>query len=86
MSATTQTPISNRGLPAQFLCTPLYYHPLHLAGVTASIDNVRMKFVYAKSAFDFTANQRIDTIETLLNELTSVALFMERRTRSSVHL
>ena len=77
MSATTQTPISNRGLPAQFLCTPLYYHPLHLAGVTASIDNVRMKFVYAKSAFDFTANKHIDTIETLLNELTSVALFME---------
>jgi hypothetical protein len=48
-----------------------------LNGVTASIDNVRMKFVYSRSAFDFTANQRIDTIETLLNELTSVALFME---------
>ena len=77
MSASTQTPISNRGLPAQFLCIPPYYNPLHLDGVTASIDNVRMKFVYAKSAFDFVANERIDTIVGLLNELTSVSLFME---------
>lgn len=77
MSATTQTPISNRGLPAQFLCTPPYYHPLHLAGVTASVDNVRMKFVYAKSAYDFTANERIDTIEALCEELTSIPLYME---------
>lgn len=77
MSAATQTPISNRGLPAQFLCTPPYYHPLCLDGVTASVDNVRMKFVYSKTAYDFVANERIDTIETLLNELTSVALFME---------
>lgn len=77
MSATTQTPISNRGLPAQFLCTPPYYHPLHLAGVTASIDNVRMKFVYSKSAYDFTANERIDSIEALCEELTSISLYME---------
>ena len=77
MSATTQTPISNRGLPAQFLCMPPYYNPLHLAGVTASVDNVRMKFVYAKSAYDFTANERIDTIETLCEELTSIPLYME---------
>ena len=77
MSATTQTPISNRGLPAQFLCMPPYYNPLHLAGVTASVDNVRMKFVYAKSAYDFTTNERIDTIETLCEELTSIPLYME---------
>lgn len=77
MSAATQTPISNRGLPAQFLCTPPYYRPLHLAGVTASIDNVRMKFVYAKSAYDFVANERIDTIEALCEELTSIPLYME---------
>ena len=77
VSATTQTPISNRGLPAQFLCTPPYYNPLHLAGVTASIDNVRMKFAYSRSTYDFTANERIDTIETLLEDLCSVALYME---------
>lgn len=77
MSATTQTPISNRGLPAQFLCTPPYYHPLHLAGVTASIDSVRMKFVYTKSAFDFASNERIDTIEALCEELTAIPLYME---------
>ena len=77
MSATTQTPISNRGLPAQFLCAPLYHNPLHLTGVTASIDNVRMKYIYTRSAFDFVANKRIDTIEALLNDLTSVTLFME---------
>lgn len=77
MSATTQTPISNRGFPAQILCTPPYYHPLHLAGVTASVDNVRMKYVYSKSAYDFVAEERIDTIVALLDELTSVHLFME---------
>lgn len=77
MSATVQTPISNRGLPAQKLCTPPYYHPLHLAGVTASIDNVRMKFVYAKSAYNFITNERIDSIEALCEELTSIPLYME---------
>ena len=77
MSATTQTPISNRGLPAQFLCMPPYYKPLCLAGVTASVDNVRMKFVYAKSAYDFVANKRIDSIEALCEELTSISLYME---------
>ena len=77
MSATVQTPISNRGLPAQFLCMPPYYNPLHLAGVTASIDNVRMKFTYSRSAYNFVFNERIDTINALLEELTSVYLFMQ---------
>ena len=56
---------------------PPYYKPLCLAGVTASIDNVRMKFVYAKSAYDFVANKRIDSIEALCEELTSISLYME---------
>ena len=77
MSAATQTPISNRGLPAQFLCTPPYYRPLVLDGVTASVDNVRIKFVYSRSCYDFSANQRVDTIGDLLEQLTSVQLFME---------
>lgn len=77
MSTTAQTPISNRGLPAQFLCTPPYYKPLHLNGVTASIDNVRMKFVYSKTAYNFVTQEHIDTIAGLLQELTSVCLFME---------
>ena len=77
MSETTQTPISNRGLPAQFLCTPLYYHPLHLAGVTASIDNARVKFTYSKSMYDFNDNTRINTIDNLLCTLDSSALYME---------
>ncbi len=77
MSETTQTPISNRGLPAQFLCTPPYYRPLMLDGVTASVDNVRMKFVYSRSAYDFVLNERIEAIEALCGELTSVSLYME---------
>lgn len=77
MSKETQTPYSNRGLPAQILCTPPYYRPLVLDGVTASVDNVRIKFSYSKSCYDFDANERIDTITDLLEELTSVALFME---------
>ena len=77
LSATAQTPISNRGLPAQFLCTPPYYNPLMLDGVTASIDNLRIKFNYSRSSYDFTENKRIDTMVDLLNELTSVPLYME---------
>ncbi|MBQ7330259.1 MAG: hypothetical protein IJW94_00455 [Oscillospiraceae bacterium] len=77
MSATNQTPISNRGLPAQFLCTPPYYNPLHLAGVTASIDNARVKFTYSKSMFDFNTSSRINVIDTLLRALDTTSLYME---------
>lgn len=77
MGATTQTPISNRGLPAQNLCIPPYYRPLMLDGVTASIDNLRIKFNYSRSCYDFTNNKRIDTMAALLDDLTSVPLFME---------
>ena len=77
MSATDQTPISNRGLPAQFLCTPPYHNPLHLPGVTASIDNVRIKYVYSRSSYDFSSNKRIDAIWSLLHELNSLELFAE---------
>lgn len=77
MSVTSQTPISNRGLPAQFLCTPPYYNPLQLNGVTASIDNLRIKYSYARSSFDFDDNKRIDNMTALLEDLTSVPLYME---------
>lgn len=71
------TPISNRGFPAQFMCTPPYYNPLFLDGVTSSIDNVRMKFTYSTTTYDFNTSTRINTIDDLLQELNSVALFME---------
>lgn len=77
MSEPVQTPISNRGFPVQFLDTPPYYNPFRLAGVTASVDSVRMKYVFPNSTYDFTTNERITTIEKLLDELTSVTLFME---------
>ena len=77
MSATAQTPISNRGLPAHFLCTPPYYNPLYLDGVTSSIDNVRMKYTYPNTTYNFDTGDRMDTIDELLQELTSVVLYME---------
>ena len=77
MSATAQTPISNRGLPAQILCTPPYYRPLMLDGVTASIDNARLKFTYSKTVYNFTDNTRINSIDNLLCTLDSSALYME---------
>ncbi len=77
MTATVQTPISNRGLPAQFLCIPPYYNPLMLAGVTASIDNLRIKFNYSRSSYDFNENKRLNTMIELLGDLTSVPLYME---------
>lgn len=72
-----RTPISNRGLPAQFLCTPPYYRPLMLNGVTASIDNARVKFTYSKSMFDFNTSSRINVIDTLLRALDATSLYME---------
>lgn len=77
MAATAQTPISNRGLPAQNLCIPPYYKPLMLHGVTASIDNLRIKFTYTHSSYNHEANERMETIDALLHDLTSVFLFME---------
>ena len=77
MSKAPQTPNSNRGLPAQFLCTPPYYKPLMLHGVTASIDNLRIKFTYSHSSYNYEANKRMETIDALLHDLTSVCLFME---------
>lgn len=56
---------------------PPYYNPLMLHGVTASIDNLRIKFTYSHSSYNFDANERIETIDALLNDLTSVELFME---------
>lgn len=76
MKKTSQTPISNRGFDAQFLCNVPRYDPLILDGIVASIDNIRMKFTYSKTGFDFEARERFDTINQLLYRLTSIQLWM----------
>lgn len=75
--STPQTPISNRGFDAQFLGMVPRFNPLILDGVVASIDSVRLKFVYHKSAYDFEAQQRFDTINRLLCLLDNPALYSE---------
>lgn len=77
MKQADQTPNSNRGFSAQFLCMIPYYNPLALDGVIASIDSLRVKFTYSKTSYDFDKQERFDTLEDLLNELTSTQLFLE---------
>lgn len=71
-----KTPISNRGFDAQFLGTIPYQDPLVLDGMITSIDSVRIKYTYSKTAYDFESRERFDTLNRLLYELTSDSLFM----------
>lgn len=72
-----QTPYSNRGFDAQFLGSVPRYNPLLLDGVIASIDSLRIKYTFSKSAYDFEACSRFDTLNRLLFDLTSASLYME---------
>lgn len=77
MTEMHQTPNSNRGFDAQFLGSPPYWKQLEMTGVVASIDGIRMKYCYSKSSYDHNRSERIDTMNTLLTELTSDSLYME---------
>lgn len=76
MSAPAQTPISNRGLDGSFSTIAPYDRPLVLPDVTVSIDNFRLKFVYSQTAYDFDTKKRYDTLEHLMQRLTSDSLFL----------
>ena len=71
-----QTPISNRGFDAQNLGSVPYWNKLSLPGLVASVDNVRIKFVYRQSVYDHGRSVRMDTLDQLLGELTSVKLYL----------
>ena len=79
MRSDVQTPISNRGLSGSFSTMPLYDRPLVLPTVTASIDNIRPKFSYSRTAYDFGERKRYDTLERLMQRLTSDSLFLSSR-------
>ena len=76
MSAPAQTPISNRGLDGSFSTIAPYNRPLALPSGIASIDNIRLKFVYSQTAYDFDSKKRYDTLEYLMQRLTSESLFL----------
>ena len=76
MKNSTQTPISNRGFDAQFLCMIPRYNSLILDGIVASIDSIRIKFSYRTKTFDHRSNESIDTLTLLLRSLTSESLWM----------
>lgn len=76
MSAPAQTPISNRGLNGSFSTIAPYDRPLALPSGIASIDNIRLKFVYSQTAYDFDSKKRYDTLEYLMQRLTSESLFL----------
>ena len=76
MQTQPQTPISNRGFDAQNLGGVAYCNQLSLPGLVTSVDNVRIKFVYRQSCYDRQQSSRMDTLDLLLAELTSVQLFL----------
>lgn len=76
MSVPAQTPISNRGLDGSFSTIAPYDRPLVLPDVTVSIDNFRLKFVYSQTAYDFKAKKCYDTLDRLMQRLTSDSLFL----------
>ena len=76
MQKQASTPISNRGFNAQFLSIP-YHNPLSLPNLTASIDNVRIKYTYSKTTYDFERFEAVDTLYALFSDLTSDSLYCE---------
>ena len=76
MRSDDQIPLSNRGLSGSFSTMPLYDRPLVLPTVTASIDDIRLKFLYSRTAYDFGERKRYDTLERLMQRLTSDSLFL----------
>lgn len=76
MTQAPQTPISNRGFDAQFLCMIPYHDALILDGIIASVDSVRIKYTYSKTAYDFESKQRCDVLDKLLFALDSVQLWL----------
>ena len=76
MKKTDKTPISNRGFNAQFLCTVPRHNPLILDGIIASVDSVRIKYTYSKSAYDYESSKRYDVLDDLLVELDSLGLWL----------
>ena len=76
MAKNGSTPISNRGFHSQNLRIS-YYNPLSLPDMTVSIDGVRMKYTYSKTDYDHERHEVIDTLTSLLYELTSESLYCE---------
>lgn len=76
MKKQPQTPNSNRGFNAQFLSIAPLAQPLIFDRVVTSIDAVRIKYTYPKTIVNPETYERYDTINYLLNQLTSVSRWM----------
>lgn len=77
MKNTTETPISNRGFNAQFLCIAPLAQPLVTDRVVTSIDAVRIKYTYPRTIVNPSTYERFDTINYLLEQLTSLGRWMD---------
>lgn len=77
MKNEAQTPYSNRGFDAQFLCKVSRNKPLVLDGVIVSFDSLRLKYTFTKTTYDFETHTRFETLERLLFSLNSDGLFLE---------
>lgn len=77
MKKQAQTPNSNRGFNAQFLCIAPLAQPLVTDRVITSIDSVRIKYTYPRTITNPETYERFDTINYLLEQLTSVSRWMD---------
>lgn len=76
MQNQAQSPISNRAFDSQFLRID-YHNPLRLPDMTVSIDGVRIKYTYKRTAYDHEHSKAVDSLSHLLFALTSESLFCE---------
>lgn len=77
MKNQAQTPNSNRGFNAHFLCIAPLAQPLVTDRVITSIDSVRIKYTYPRTITNPETYERFDTINYLLEQLTSVSRWMD---------
>lgn len=82
---TGSTPISNRGSDSQILRFVPHTAPRILEGFVASVDSLRLKFVYSKTSYDYNSGVRFDTVCDILQRLDSVAFWAENHFETEVN-
>ena len=82
---TGSTPISNRGSDSQILRFVPHTAPRIFDGFVASVDSLRLKFVYSKTSYDYNSGARFDTVCDILQRLDSVAFWAENHFETEVN-
>lgn len=71
-----KTPDSNRGFDVKFFNSLPYYNAYYTDDCVASIDNIRIKFVYPEQFYNHFEKRSENSLEHLLHELTNLQQWM----------